>query len=148
MAEMSDLELLDALGVDATPKKKATLTPKQERIIAGFEEIQKFVDEHNRLPTHGDDGDIFERLYAVRLDQIRKLKECRELAVDMDRQGLLGSEDDVSDDDDLDDDALLAQLGVEELPETDVTKLQHVKSRAEVRAVAEEVGSMKECKEL
>jgi len=147
MAEMSDLELLDALGVDATPKKKATLTPKQERIIAGFEEIQKFVDDHNRLPTHGDDGDIFERLYAVRLDQIRKQQECRELVVEIDRQGLLGSEDDVSDDDDLDDDALLAQLGVEESPATDVTKLQHVKSRAEVRA-AEEIANRTRCEDF
>ena len=51
MAELSDLELLDALGVEAKAKKKAKLTPKQERIIAGFEEIQRFVDEHGHAPT-------------------------------------------------------------------------------------------------
>ena len=47
MTEMSDLELLDALGVEAKTEKKATRTPREERIIAGFEEIQEFVEQHN-----------------------------------------------------------------------------------------------------
>lgn len=70
MAELSDLELLDALGVEAKAKKKAKLTPKQERIIAGFEEIQRFVDEHGHAPRHGEDKDIFEKAicYSVRSD--------------------------------------------------------------------------------
>ena len=40
-------------------------------------------------PQHGEDRDIFERLYAVRLDRLRALKECRDLLAPLDHQGLL-----------------------------------------------------------
>ena len=89
MAELSDKELLDALGVEAEPDKKAKRTPREERIIAGFEEIQRFVEQNGRLPSHGEDRDIFERLYAVRLDRIRSLEECRSAVKDLDHQGSL-----------------------------------------------------------
>ena len=71
MADLSDLELLADLGVEIETKKAAARTPREERIIAGFEDILKFVDEHGRAPRHGEDRDIFERIYAVRLDRIR-----------------------------------------------------------------------------
>src|SRR3546814_4391251 len=69
--------------------KKGGRTPREERIIAGFEEVQRFVDEHGRAPRHGEGNDIFERLYAVRLDRLRALEECRALLAPLDRQGLL-----------------------------------------------------------
>ncbi len=50
---------------------------REERIIAGFEDIQRFVEKHGRPPQHGEDRDIFERLYAVRLDRLRMLPDCR-----------------------------------------------------------------------
>ena len=90
MAEMSDLELLQELGVDTSTKKKAFRSPREERIIAGFEEIQRFVEKAGHAPEHGEGKDIFERLYAVRLDQIRKQSECRVLLMELDYQGLLG----------------------------------------------------------
>ena len=62
-----DLDLLGELGVDTAPKKQAARTPKEQRIIAGYEEIERFVEEHGRLPEHGENGDIFERLYACLL---------------------------------------------------------------------------------
>ena len=68
MTEPSDLELLDALGIEPEPKKKVARAPREERIIAGFEDIQRFYEEHGRMPRHGEGRDIFERLYAVRLD--------------------------------------------------------------------------------
>ena len=92
MADMTDAELLAALGVEAEPKKKVARSPREERIIAGFEEIQRFVEEHGHAPQHGEDRDIFERIYATRLDQIRRQKECRELVSEFDHQGLLGTE--------------------------------------------------------
>jgi hypothetical protein len=51
--------------------------------------IQRFVEEHGRAPQHGEDRDIFERLYAVRLDRLRALEECRVLLEPLDNQGLL-----------------------------------------------------------
>ncbi len=150
MAELSDLELLNELGVDTTAKKKAVRSPREERIIAGFEEIQRFVEQHGHLPEHGEDKDIFERLYAVRLDQMRKQEECRSLLLELDHQELLGDsfeakepEPDVV----LDDAELLSQLGVHAPHEGDVTYLNHVKPRAEVRA-AEEIASRTRCKDF
>jgi len=150
MAEMSDLELLQELGVDTTARKKAIRSPKEQRIIAGFEEIQRFVEKTGHVPEHGEEKDIFERLYAVRLDQIRKQQECRELLAEMDYQGLLGGnsfEVKEPEPDVLDDEELLAQLGVDTQHEGDVTYLKHVKSRIEVRA-AEEIASRTACKDF
>ncbi len=149
MVDQSDLDLLNALGVDTAPEKKKTRSPKEERIIAGFEEIQRFVEEHGRLPAHGEENDIFERLYATRLDQIRKQTECLALLQALDHQGLLDASYQEAETpvDELDDDALLAELGVEPSVEGDITQLKHVKSRAEVRA-AEEVANRTRCEDF
>jgi len=149
VADLSDEELLDALGVNIEAERKSSCTPREERIIAGFEEIQKFSDEHGRPPLHGENRDIFERLYAVRLDRLRALPDCRELLAGMDRQGLLAAaavtQGDVAEEGD--DDALLAELGVASSAPDGITALKHVKSRAEVRA-AEEIGSRTACKDF
>ena len=72
-----DDDILAKLGIEVEVKKQQQYTNKEQRIIAGFEEIQQFVEEHGRLPRHGEDLDIFERLYAVRLDQIRPTRASR-----------------------------------------------------------------------
>ena len=116
---------------------------------AGFEEIQRFVETHERLPAHGEDNDIFERLYATRLDQIRKLEECRNILQGLDHQGLLdaSSEEPLVSLDDIDDDELLSQLGVPVPRDEDITQLRHVKPRAEVRA-AEEIANRTRCEDF
>lgn len=148
MAEQSDQELLDALGVSAAPEKNAARSPRAERIIAGFEDIQRFVEDHGRSPRHGEDRDIFERLYAVRLDRLRELAECRTLLTPFDHQGLLTRAEIVraSAPDDIDDAALLAELGV--AAETaDLTELRHVRSSADKRA-AEEIANRRTCEDF
>src|SRR3546814_15776271 len=91
MAELSDLELLAELGVDTAPEPVRTLTPLQERIIAGFEDIQRFVKENGRLPQHGEDRDLFERLYAVRLERMPVLPEARDILARMASEGHLAA---------------------------------------------------------
>ena len=140
MAELSDLELLAELGVDMTPEVQRTLTPLQERIVAGFEEIQRFVAEHGRLPRHGEDRNIFERLYAVRLDQLRNMPEARELLTPLDADGILDGATPAAAPAALDDEALLAELGIAGGSDADITRLRHVSSRAECR-FAQIVGS-------
>lgn len=126
-----DDELLAELGVEVETSTLNAKTPREERIIAGFEEIQRFVEEHGRVPQHGEDKDIFERLYATRLDQIRSLEECRNLVATIDFQGLLTPEQSAESVSYDSDEALLAALGVD-LPEAnDITVLKHVKPRAE-----------------
>jgi hypothetical protein len=143
-----DDALLAELGVDVEAKKAVTRTPREERIIAGFEEIQRFAQEHGRPPQHGEDRDIFERLYAVRLDRIRDIQECRELVESLDDTGLLTGavQPVVVDTDELDDDALLAELGIE-LEAPPITELRHVRSTAEKKA-ADEVASRDRCEDF
>ena len=81
-----DDALLGELGVEVDVKKVAKYSKEEERIIAGFEEIQRFVEEHARIPQHGEDRDIFERLYAVRLDRLNEQAHCHELLKTMDHQ--------------------------------------------------------------
>lgn len=144
-----DDALLAELGVEVEAKKSSRFTPVEERIIAGFEEIQKFVKERGKLPEHGESKDIFERLYAVRLDQIRKSSECRNLLKSMDSQNLLSGESNVEEETDLniDDNELLAQLGVDENDDNSITKLKHVKTSAEKKA-AEEIANRKVCEDF
>ena len=143
-----DDALLAELGVEVEPTKAASRTPRDERIIAGFEEIQRFVETHGRAPEHGEDRDIFERLYAVRLDCIRKQEECRALLAPIDHQELLtgGTAPALPLPDEMDDDVLLAELGIE-AEAADITELRHVRSTAEKRA-AEEVATRRKCEDF
>ncbi len=146
----SDRELLGALGIDLTVPAPVQYSPREERIIAGFEEIERFVEEQGRLPQHGDDRDIFERLYAVRLDRLRSLEDCRTLLEPLDSRGLLTATPDLEGIDpdpapELDDQALLAALGV--AGADDVTQLTHVRSRQEIKA-AEEIAQRTPCQDF
>lgn len=144
--ELSDQELLAALGVAVEVRPAAARTALEERVLAGFEDILRFVDQHGRPPQHGEDRDIFERLYAVRLDRLREQPEFHELLAPLDSSGVLRAAAAVPAVavDDLDDAALLAELGVAAEAESDVTTLRHVRSREDVRA-AEEIASRTPC---
>jgi hypothetical protein len=144
---MSDFNLDDLreeLDVYAEPEKTRGRSAVEERVIAGFEEIQRFVESHGHLPQHGEDKDIFERLYAVRLDRLREQEEFRALLAPLDHQGLLTASAKPShggDDTDLDE--LRAELEGA-IGTSDITKLQHVRSSVEKRA-AEEIANREVC---
>lgn len=147
---MSDIDL-DELRAElddfAKPEKKGGRPPREERIIAGFEEIQRFVAKHGRAPQHGEDRDIFERLYAVRLDRLRALEECRSLLAPMDHQELLSVEEIVGESPDaIDDDELMAELAGAAGGEA-ITELRHVRKSADKRA-AEEIASHTVCEDF
>lgn len=145
---MSDFdldELRDELAEFAQPEKKGGRSAREERIIAGFEEIQRFFEKNGHPPRHGEDGDIFERLYAVRLDRLRALEECRTLLTPFDTQGLLTGAPNVVvvAADSMDDDALMAELEGA-AGSSDITTLRHVRTSAEKRE-AEEIASREKC---
>ncbi len=144
---MSDInldELRDELAEFAEPPKKGGSSQLEERVVAGFEEIQRFVEEHGHWPRHGEHLDIFERLYAVRLDRIRASSEMSTMVEPHDHQSLLTAELPAAPTpDDLDEDALLAELeGLEGA--ADITRLRHVRSSADKRA-AEEIANREPC---
>jgi len=148
---MSDLdldELRDELADFAQPAKPAGRSPREERIIAGFEEVQRFVEQHGHAPRHGEDLDIFERLYAVRLDRLRALEDCRSLLEPLDHLRLLSIEvtgvaesgaefslDDLAAD-------LEGAAG-----EPSITQLRHVRTSADKR-VADEIAERDKCEDF
>ncbi len=92
-------------------------------------------------------ADIFERLYAVRLNQLRKLPEAQILLAGLDGPGLFSSAaTTLADVDELDEDALLAQLGIGDEPadQNDITVLRYVRSSVGKRA-AEEIADRTPC---
>ena len=146
MADELDLDALaEQLADFAPPQKKTGRSAREERIIAGFEEIQRFVEQHGHAPRHGEGRDIFERIYATRLDRLRMLDDCRAILAPLDRQGLLDANAIAETDDpaDMDTDALLAELeGALGTPE--ITELRHVRTAEEKRA-AEEIANRERC---
>jgi hypothetical protein len=143
---------LDDLAADladfAAPEKKAGRSPREERIIAGFEDIQRFVTLHGRIPQYGEDKDIFERLYAVRLDRLRQQEACRTLLVALDHQGLLNAEGvaESGGEYELSDEELLAELA-NTTPDSSIQTLHHVRTSAEKRDV-DEVAQRDRCEDF
>lgn len=148
-AKLTDADdaLLEELGIEVEAKKDSGWSASEERVIAGFEEIQRYFDKTGHAPRHGEGNDIFERLYAVRLDRLRELEDCRTLLTPLDRQGLLSgyTTSDSIKPEELDDDALLAELGVE--PGADITELKHVRPFVEKQA-AEEIANRTPCQDF
>lgn len=141
-------DLRSELDDYAKPKKMASRTPREERIIAGFKEIEHFFEENGRLPQHGEDRDIFERLYAVRLEKIRASDECQSILNDFDKHGLLKKSPVPSQPlNHLDDDTLLSELGVFRDSNNDISTLTHVKPRQE-RKSAEEIAQRSICNDF
>lgn len=149
MAPDHDLDELAAeLAEFAEPEREAARSSLEERVLAGFEEIQRWVTAHGRVPQHGEGLDIFERLYAVRLDRIRDQPELRVLVESVDEQGLLvGGAGQPSDPAAMGDEELASELvGIGEV-ESDITALRHVRSRKEIEA-AEEIASRRPCRDF
>ena len=148
---MSDLDL-DELRAElddfAQPEARGGRSPREERIIAGFEEIQRFVEQYGRAPQHGEDKDIFERLYAVRLDRLRALEECRALLTPLDHQALLAEAGNAPavPVETMDDDELLAELEGA-AGAADITELRHVRTAADKQA-AEEIANREKCEDF
>jgi hypothetical protein len=144
---MSDPDL-DALAEGLAEfdvfEKRDGRSAMEERIVAGFEDIQRFVDKHGRAPLHGEDRDIFERLYAVRLERLRALPECRAVLEPLDHQGLLGGAPAVGSGGDAID---LEELEASLSDGNDVSRLRHVRPTVEKRA-AEDIAHRTPCKDF
>lgn len=147
MTDLNDDELRAELEGFAELKKKAVVhTALEERMIAGFEEIQRFVVKHERAPKLTDDRDIFERLYATRLERLRAQPEFHELLKPYDSGSLLTKDMESEAVDELDDDALFAELGGSGA-QGDIGTLTHVRSTAEKKA-ADAIANRERCEDF
>lgn len=147
MSEPDLDELAAGLAEFDAPEAKGGRSPREERIIAGFEDIQRFVEQQGRVPQHGEERDIFERLYAVRLDRLREQEECRSLLAPFDHQGLLSGVAQLAEPEPVYNvDELAAELT--DLAEADdISALRHVRSSAEKRA-AEDIANRERCEDF
>src|SRR6185437_183888 len=150
MSDLSIDELAEELSEFAEQKKPEGRSAKEQRVLAGFEEIERFVQEQGREPQDGEGRDIFERLYAVRLDRLRRSEECREILKGADPRGLLGPDaamavNSPADEPNLDE--LSESLADLAEPVDDMQRLVHVRSPEEIRA-AEEIAQRAKCEEF
>ena len=143
-----DKALLAELGITPESKKPPAGSPREERIIVGFAEIQHFVDKHKRTPQQGEGRDIGERVYAIRLDRIRKSSEARDLLLPYDRHGLLLAEGKDYEDENctISDADLLMQLGIS-VDRNSIKNLRHVRSSSE-RNFADIIASRRKCEDF
>ena len=140
-------ELAEGLAEFDQKKAKPIRSAREERVIAGFEDIQRFVEEHGRNPEQAQNNDIFERLYAVRLDQLRKDTDIVELLEPYDTQGLLKSSSTTAiAESSLSDDELLAELGLDSETQS-ISQLKHVRTFDEKKA-AEAIASRDKCEDF
>ena len=143
MGEQTDDEMLAELGLSAEREPRRTHTAEEERVIAGFEDILKFVEAHGHPPQHGEERDIFERLYAVRLDRLRDQPRFHKLLAPLDTGGLLTIREAGAAVGDLDDEDLLAELSIAADAPDDITILRNV-ARGGIMP-ADEVASRAPC---
>lgn len=148
MSRSGEDEMLEALGADEAPEADRQYTRQEERLIAGFEDIQRFVETHGHAPRYGEDRDIFERLYAVRLDRLRELTDARELLSPMDPDGLLSASAQAQSNtnlEEMNEDALLDELDVG--GNDDISVLRHVQPH-ERKKLTEEIAAREPCKDF
>jgi hypothetical protein len=145
MADMELDALRDELAEFAEPAAETPRSAVEERVLAGFEEIHRWVAANGRMPRNAEGLDIFERLYAVRLGRLRSQPDLRAIVAPVDQDGLLdGQQLAGADPAALSADDLAAELvGIEESA-SDLMALRHVRPRAEIRA-AEEIASRQPC---
>lgn len=147
--DLTGEELLEELGIDLGDEVASRYTARQERVIAGFEDIVRFREANGRVPLNRQDGSIFERIYAVRLDQLRRLpSDDLALLLGLDVHGLLKGS--VSPDDvhelEIEGEELLASL--EDSNEADISILRHVRATDARRDAAEQVADRIPCKDF
>lgn len=90
MKYLSDEQILDELEIELELKSAKVLSPLEERLISGFEEINVFYETHQRIPSLNDDADIFEKLCASRLGKIKQNSAMSSVVIHLDKFELLG----------------------------------------------------------
>lgn len=143
---------LDALANELAefeaPNKTVQRSAIEERVIAGFEDIQRFTKRFGQTPTHGANKDIFERLYAVRLERLAADPDFVNLLEELDHQKLLASVQAASKENgEIDLDDLASDLEELDYVAADITNLQHVRPVAEKKA-ANEIANRETCSDF
>jgi hypothetical protein len=143
-----DDELLKKLGRQVTAKKTPKLSPKEQRVIAGFCEIQDFYDQNGRIPQHDEGNPLFEKILAIRLEKLYQFKEKFSHSLEeIDRNQIFEIlAKDYSSHKAMSDDEMLLALGAEPRKQS-LEKLKFVRHSNEISA-AESVADRKKCQDF
>ena len=130
-----DDAMLAALGVDPNfiPGTTSVRGTDENPFIGVYKEIQQFYRENGRMPETG--SDVNENILAIRLKKIRESGKYPDLLETLNNQGILPPDSKTSFDtewiNNLSDDELLAELGVDD---SSITNLKFVRSAEERKA--------------
>lgn len=144
MTNRSNEEILDDLGIIVEKKQSNSLTPWQQRVVAGFEDIQRFVEEHNRIPNRNAKDNLFEPIYAIRLETINATPEACKLLRSIDTQGLITPSTSNDDWEESEPTGFSHKGDIDKEQLIDITRLTHVRTSAE-RKAAEMIASRTLC---
>lgn len=139
-----DIDLIDRINPfgEAYTILEKSMTPERLKVV------MEVIAARRVSLTLDEARDIFERLYAVRLERIRASAECRAVLAGLDPHGLLGPDTEppvARVEEAAGDEASLSELGVAAEPADDVTRLVHVRPREEIKA-AEEIAQRTPCR--
>ena len=149
MNNPSDRELLDLLGVEIENKGESSIKTQDEKIISAFEEINNFFKTTNRFPENKISRNIFERIYSVRLNILRKNKDYKDLLMSFDKYKLLeisDNESEIINKTEPTNLELLTSLGAEKNT-SDITQLKYVRPYEE-RQIEEMFANREKCIEF
>lgn len=132
----------DDFGTTETP---VVHDQDERRILLGFEDIVAFYEQNQRLPIDEPGRDIFERLYAVRLQRLRDVQEYQDLLAPYDTHQLLNANQHTAPDQAVSIEDLRQQF--QDFAFEDITTLKHVRSPEE-RKAAEEIAHREKCEDF
>lgn len=92
-AQLDQLIADDDLGLLKVKAKKTPQTTEEEKVLAGFQEILRFVESHEVAPSEYGDH-VSERLLFARLEAIRRDPVQRVMLKKFDEYGLLHMQED------------------------------------------------------
>ena len=127
--------MLAELGFDFIPRKTEFHISNDQHAFDVFREVQKFFDEHGRMPNKSN-SDPSEYLLALRYDNLDKSEKSNDLTQTLGQQEIPENNSvssQIKPIDDMDNKELLAELGIETSP---ITQLKHVRSAAARNAAA------------
>lgn len=145
--EISIDELAAELEAFAPREKNRDYSKAERQLVLGFEDILRFVQKTGRAPRNYDGVEIFERLYAVRLEALRNNPEALELLAPLDSEGLLDPDRRWADEG-------LHELSINELADElseldagELGELRHVRPSTE-RLAPDEVAQRERCEDF
>ena len=143
-----DDELIRELDLEIKKNKTTKFSDEIQRVITKFQEIQTFYDDNKRLPSFDNQKNIFERIYAVRLEKILKNESFKKILETYDRNNLLKNINfKKTSIHNLSDDQILKELDLDKYNDHELNDFNYV-TRNKSPQKPEEIASTQKCNDF